>query len=136
MIKNERQYKITKTQTVKFTDALHDLVKRADIDPFMRQLEEDALKSQLQELNRQIQEYDELRSGTRNVIKVDSIDQLPKALIQARIASGFTQKELADLVGLKMQQIQRYESTDYASANLSRIKKIVDVLGVTVRIGS
>ena len=58
------------------------------------------------------------------------VADLPSILIKARIAQGLSQKELADRIGLKEQQIQRYEATDYASANLARIKEVVNAFGV------
>ena len=57
---------------------------------------------------------------------------MPYILIKARIAQGLSQKELAERIGLKEQQIQRYEATDYASANLSRIKEVVSAFGVGI----
>ena len=42
---------------------------------------------------------------------------------------GLSQKELADRIGLKEQQIQRYEATEYASASLTRIQEIIGALG-------
>jgi transcriptional regulator with XRE-family HTH domain len=41
-----------------------------------------------------------------------------------------TQEELAEKIGMKSQQLQRYEATDYGSASLSRIAEIADVLQV------
>ena len=46
---------------------------------------------------------------------VDSFDELPQALVKARIALRLSQKDLADRLGMKEQRIQRYESTDYQS---------------------
>ena len=43
---------------------------------------------------------------------------------------GFSQKDLAQRLGLKEQQIQRYEATGYASASLARIQEIIEALGV------
>ena len=53
------------------------------------------------------------------------VSALPEMLIKARIARGMTQRDLAARIGLKEQQIQRYEATDYASASLSRIMDVV-----------
>ena len=50
-----------------------------------------------------------------------SFDELPKALVQARIARGWTQKGLAGRVGLDEQKIEDYEATDYQRASLARI---------------
>jgi HTH-type transcriptional regulator/antitoxin HigA len=49
-------------------------------------------------------------------------------LIQARIARGLTQKELTQKMGLKEQQIQRYEASSYAKASLARINQIIKFL--------
>ena len=51
----------------------------------------------------------------------------------AQIAVGISQKELAARLGLKEQQIQRYEATDYASASLARVNAVIRALGLTVR---
>ena len=71
------------------------------------------------------------RPNRRPQIRLDSLGtvaELPATLIKARIARGLSQKDLADRIGLKEQQIQRYEATDYASASLARIKKVVSAL--------
>jgi transcriptional regulator with XRE-family HTH domain len=67
------------------------------------------------------------------VLARESFEDLPSALIQARIASGLSQKELAGRLNLKEQQIQRYEATEYASASLERINDVIRALGVSVR---
>src|SRR5712692_4817194 len=100
MIKNERQYKLTKTQAEKFVWALDQLSTRsaqaAAVHPLLRKAEEDALRSQLADLRAEMQEYDALRTGKRTVLRISSLDELARALIQARIASGLSQKELAE----------------------------------------
>jgi len=53
-----------------------------------------------------------------------------KALIRARIAAGMTQEGLARRLGVKPQQVQRYEATDYESASFARILKVVEALGL------
>ena len=50
--------------------------------------------------------------------------------VEARVASGLSQRDLAERLGLKEQQIQRYEATEYASASLRRIREVVGALGV------
>ena len=133
MIKNERQYRITKTQAKKFASALSDAQSKEYTDPLLAELERNALKSQLDELSQQIDEYEKLQAGTRSVIDVDSFAELPDALVKARIAAGLSQKNLADRLKLKEQQIQRYEATDYRTASLARLQEIVQALGISVR---
>jgi len=130
MIKNERQYKITKVQIAKFEAALDELTARSGAKSRLRKLEEDALRSQLDELRDEVKQYEELRSGGPKTIQIDSFDELPRALVEARIVAGLSQKDLAERLNLKEQQIQRYEATNYGSASLTRLKEIAQALGV------
>jgi ribosome-binding protein aMBF1 (putative translation factor)/cytidylate kinase len=136
VIKNERQYRITKSQADKFEDAIREL-ESAKPDPRvhakLRQAQIDALRSQLTELQEEVEEYESLRSGKRRVLELGSFEDLPRALIQARIASGMSQEDLAERLGLKSQQIQRYEATDYLGASLSRVSQVVQTLGLQVQ---
>ena len=135
MIKNERQYRITKAQAEKFERTIAEVTANPNrsIHPTLRKAQVEALKSQLEELKRELQEYAALRSGKRRVIALGSIEELPKTLIQARIAAGLSQEELAAKLGLKPQQVQRYEATNYQSASLERVNEILRVLGVKFR---
>jgi len=132
MIKNERQYRITKAQAERFAQALSAVAAdgRQHLHPALRKAEVEALRSQLADLKKELAEYDALSSGRRRVVPLDSNEALPKTLIQARIAAGLTQEELAQKLGLRPQQIQRYEATSYQSASLERINQIVRALGV------
>src|SRR6266849_1862556 len=108
MIKNERQYRITQARAEEFRQGIA-------------------------QSERERREYDELKSGRRKVLTYGSFDELPKALVQARIARGWTQKDLADRLGLDEQKIQDYEATDYQRASLARIRKIVHALKIEIR---
>jgi len=137
MIKNERQYRITKAQAEKFEQALAQVgevtTENRKLHPLLHKAQKEALESQLIELQAQLAEYDALRSGERFVLEVSSFDDLPRALIQSRIAAGLSQKELAERLNMKEQQIQRYEATEYASASIERVKEVIEALGVSVR---
>lgn len=61
------------------------------------------------------------------------IDSIPDLLVAARIARGMTQKDLADYMGLKMQQIQAYESDRYQGASLSRIAWVAKALNLDIQ---
>ena len=136
MIKNERQYKITRSQVEKFKESLQTLKKSnktlPGVDPRFQKLEKDALESQLLDLEREIQEYEDLKTGKIPIMELLTIRDLPTTLIKARIALGLSQKDLADRIGLPEQQIQRYESTDYESASMTRMKQIIDALHLEI----
>ena len=132
MIKNERQYRITKAQAARFMQTLENLRQRSDsstgVHPRIARAQEEAVKSQLEDLERELREYEELRAGGFRLDKLEVVEELAALMVMARIAQGLTQKELAERAGLKEQQIQRYEATDYASASLTRIKEVVSAL--------
>ena len=131
MIQNEREYKITKAQADKFTEALAAFeANPPEGHPKMRKAYKDAMTSQLEELQDQLSDYDALKLGQTNTLAIASLDELPRVLIQARIASGLSQKDLGERLGLKEQQIQRYEATLYQSASLTRLLEIAHALEV------
>ena len=65
-----------------------------------------------------------------NNFLISKIEDLPETLIKARILKGYTQKDLADLAGLKEQQIQRYEATNYDSINFGKLIYISNCMGL------
>jgi ribosome-binding protein aMBF1 (putative translation factor) len=131
MIQNEREYKITKAQADKFSEALIAFEKNPpEGHPKMRKAYKDAMQSQLGELQVQLSDYDALKRGKSKALPIASLDELPKVLIQARIAAGLSQRELGEQLGLKEQQIQRYEATLYRSASLTRLLGVAHALGI------
>ena len=136
MIKNERQYKITKAQAARFSEALRQFEAEQsevrEVHPLLLKARHDALRSQLTDLENDLREYEALKEGTFEFGQLRSVTELPRLLIRARIASGLSQRDLAGRLGLKEQQIQRYEASDYSSASLARIRSVVAALGVDV----
>jgi transcriptional regulator with XRE-family HTH domain len=135
MIKNERQYRITKAQLDRFSDAIAHVKAAPDsgIDPILKRAESEGLQSQLRDLKDEISAYEALQAGNAHVVEVESFDEIPTALIRARITAGLSQKDLAVRLGLKEQQVQRYEATNYAGASFSRLSEVVKALGISVR---
>lgn len=133
MIKNERQYKITraKADEVRVELAAVECVAAPEgVSSEMRALQVEALRGTLGDLEAELAEYDALHDAT--LIEATGIGEFPTALIRARIARGLTQRELAERVGLAEQAIQRYEAGDYAGVSFARLVEIADALGVTV----
>ena len=65
MIENERQHRITKSQIAKFEAALSGLSALEGANVRLRKLEEDSLRSQLDELRDEVEQFERLRSGGR-----------------------------------------------------------------------
>jgi DNA-binding Xre family transcriptional regulator len=89
-------------------------------------------ESQLEELREDLAEYEALRDGRVTVIELESLRDLPSALIRARIAAHLTQRALAERLGVKEQQIQRYEATHYSGVTFERLQAVADALDVRV----
>ncbi|WP_428489107.1 XRE family transcriptional regulator [Rhodopila sp.] len=134
MITNEKQYRSTRLQVDKFRRALAALGVSSDpsLPAVLVKAQRDALESQIAELEAEAVLYDRLRSGQITHFEAEGLDELPDILIQARIARGMSQKDLAAFLGLKEQQIQRYEAERYRSASLDRLMEISDALGVQI----
>ena len=134
MITNARQHRVTKTEIARFEEALASVdEEQKHLHPRLRQAMRDGFESQIEELREQMAAYEALRAGKVSVLQLDSLDSLPDALVRARIAVRLTQRQLAERLGLKEQQIQRYETTRYAGVGFDRLRKIATALGVTTR---
>ena len=136
MIKNERQYRITQAWAKKFRASLRELTSQPRpkaVHPKMWEAQKAGIQSQLRNLEEEHHEYESLKTGGPKTLELDSLDALPKVLIQARIAAGLTQEDFAARLGLKPQQIQRYEANDYQTASLARLLEIARALSLRVR---
>jgi HTH-type transcriptional regulator/antitoxin HigA len=136
MITNERQYRVSKAQLSNLEKAaeVFDLDETAERigSKVLAKAELEALRSEVEILSAQLREYETLKSGMVTVLKAKNLSELPSILIRARITQRLSQRELADKLGLKEQQIQRYESEEYASASLRRLSEIADALKLNI----
>ena len=136
MITNERQYRITSNHIEKLKTTIDTFNIKAVSErvksKVLAKAELEALRSEYENLSAQLHEYESLKSGTIEILKAPSLKELPLILIKARIAKGLSQRQLADALGLKEQQIQRYEAEEYASANLHRLAEVANALGLNI----
>lgn len=132
MIFSDRQYSVSKEQSAKLRGALERVLADTKKHERLRKIEASALESQIAEIDREIADYDLLKSGSVTFAESYALADLPRILVQARIAQGLSQTELAERLGMKAQQVQRYEATEYMSASLARLIEIADILKVRV----
>ena len=125
------QYKVTQT---KLRDLELDLSQLDVPDPILHPRlvlgRRNSLNLLINELRQEILEYDRLKSGRVTEFAFNSIQDLPMVMIQARIARGLTQKELAEKIGVQEQQIQRYEANNYHAIGFDRLQVILTALNV------
>lgn len=130
MIYSDKQYGISSGELAKLKDALAATIHEDRDDAWLQDIEIEGLKSQIAEIEADIAHYELLKAGEITFAKSHSLDALPNILVQARIASGMSQSDLARELGLKPQQVQRYEATDYMGASLARLIDVSKILNV------
>lgn len=131
MIYNERQYLSSHKQLENLSGALVSF-QSSGFD-WLDEAQTKAIESQIKEIKSEIREYELIKEGKVSYSECSGLSELPRTLILARIASGMTQKDLAERLGLPAQQVQRYEASSYMSASLARLIAVAEILGVKVR---
>jgi HTH-type transcriptional regulator/antitoxin HigA len=134
MIKNEHQYFITKKQLENLRTSI-EFLKNFDGDAEIAkptslelELELGHIQSQIACLEEELEEYHKIKNGIKVPSFPKSITDIGGFLVQLRIAANLSQAELAKLVNTRTQVIQRYEATNYATANLARVVRIVEAI--------
>ena len=130
MIYSDKQYAISSGELTKLKNALAVTEAQSPKEKWAQELEIEGLKSQIAEIEADITHYSLLKAGEISFAKSFSLDALPRMLVQARIAAGMSQTDLAKSLGLKPQQVQRYETTEYMSASLARLIEVANILNV------
>lgn len=136
MIRNERQYKITRSWANKFEATLEEVERRGktgELTGLALKMFRESNECLLGRLVDQLNEYDDLKKGIFDFDSLEKLVKVPESLIKARIALNWTQRELAEHVGTTEQQIQKYEDTDYSSASFARMVNIIHILLIHAR---
>ena len=124
MIKNKKQLSQSKVQLAKLKE-LAD--KYRDAKNIVDKAKFGSLECQIEDLENEISEYETIKENGINGLSFD-LSNLEKSIMSLRIASGLTQKELADKIGVAEQHIQRYEIQDYQKTSFERIIELISVL--------
>jgi HTH-type transcriptional regulator / antitoxin HipB len=132
MIQNEHQYKVTKGEIEKLQEVIEKILLEKDsLNERQIVSMQATFQTQIDRMNAEIEEYENLKAGKVD-IKMSSIEDLPKALIQKRISLDMTQRQLAEKLGIKEQMVQRYESNNYESASLHRLTEVWKALDLAM----
>ena len=136
MIKNEKQYKITKSKLKDLERSLKVCKEGTFPDKTIHKAMADSLKSLMGDLEKEIREYENLKSKKAPTLKIGSLADLPDVLVRSRISQGLTQKQLAVKLGMQAQQIQRYESENYRRVSFGTLLEISKTLNIDLDKGS
>jgi transcriptional regulator with XRE-family HTH domain len=128
MIKNDARRELTAAQIEGFRQALTNagrdmtgkraITVRGSYEGMIRQLEDE------------LREYDELKSGELTLPNVGRLDQIAPFVAKMRIAKGVSQTELARRLGVSKQVISRYEETEYQTVAIARLQEILDAIRI------
>jgi len=137
MLQNEREFQNTKIQLGKMEQALEQaqskLALRPDLPDIVRQGHLNGITATIGDLRAELSEYEALQGGQVRALPMQSVlAELPATLVRARIARGWTHKELAQALGTSEQQVQKDESGGYAKARLDKLNRVADALGVSL----
>lgn len=92
------------------------------------------LTSQKQDIQATLESYEKAKMGDYADFIKRAGNDIGALLIVGRIIKGFSQKDLARRVGLKEQQVQRYEADRYRSITLSGYRRIAQALGIQLKV--
>ncbi|MEN6430573.1 MAG: helix-turn-helix domain-containing protein [Coriobacteriales bacterium] len=119
MIKSRRQLTVAQRKMKEIDVALQFAIEpgeRTDLERLCHQL------------RHEIQEYEAITRKYVSSFQIRSVDDLSDALIKARLYRGLSQKQLAGLLGVSEQMVQRDEAGGYEKASLVRLAETADAL--------
>jgi ribosome-binding protein aMBF1 (putative translation factor) len=134
MIKNEKQYKISKKKLKELALQMDKVGSDKDQAPLRNQLLLASLADTRQVLEEEVAVYDSLKKNKKPTLKERLISELPSIITEYKIISGLTQKEFSEKLGLKEQQLQRYEADNFKSVTFKNLLRFFDIMGLEIRI--
>ena len=132
MILNELQLEASKKHLSDLTTwiSVMESEDQSTQDQF-RKLELLGLQEFATDIRADIEEYEELCAGNFEAPPPSvNFMELPKILVQTRIAIGWTQEQLANHVHSKLSQIKKYEQNLYFGASIFKKFEIAEALDV------
>jgi HTH-type transcriptional regulator/antitoxin HigA len=134
MIKNEKQYRISKKLLNDINENIADLQKDTTQHPLKIKLLLASALNMQKEIEQDILLYETLKKDKIKVLKERLVADLPSLFIEFKIKSGLTQKEFAAQLGIKEQQLQRYEADNFRSVTFKNLLRFLDAVGLEVTI--
>ncbi len=133
MITNELEYRVAIESRRVLNAAIHSTEDQQIRNTEEYELLREGAISKLHKLDKEIAQYETLRDGAAAEFYVD-FDDIDEAFILARHLRHMSQQELGDKLGVKQQQIQRYETRNYEQATLARLRDVAWALNCNIRL--
>lgn len=138
IILNEKELREARARVARLSEALsseHSLEQMAvGLPPEVISQITKMMKSERAGLVTSIKAYEAAKdTGDAKPLQEKAGSDPGLTLIVARISKGYSQKDLAWRLGIKEQQIQRYEADRYSSISIKNYARIAALLGVQLR---
>ncbi len=132
MIKSDAQRERTLVQIEGFRQALTQVEQGTSVKRLAAI--RGSYASVIRQLEDELREYDQLKSGKVLLPRVQRLDQIAPFITKIRIAKGVSQTELARRLGVSKQVISRYEESAYQTVGIGRLQGILDAIGIKTRV--
>ncbi len=130
MIKSEKQKNRTLESINKFKLELSKLLESSTMEKDFKETYKNSYEIMINQLEKEVAEYEELKQGKFELPKDVTFIELLKNLTKIRISKGLSQQDLAKLVGISRQQLNRYEEHDYQNVSVEKINSILQSLNI------
>lgn len=131
MITSDRQLKVT----LEKIDALKKALAAGPdkgVPEDLRDVFVDGHLSMIESLNKEVSEYEHLKTIKPSEIEVRSFADLRLLPIRYRIAAHLTQNEFANKMNINLRQICRYEDESYENLTVETLQGIIEKLPVQI----
>ena len=131
MISNEKQYRISKKRLTDIQLKISETGKNTRHDPLRNKLILASLNNQLKQLQEELAQYESLKKK-KLPVKERPLAELPQLITEYKIANGFTQKQLSLKLGMKEQQLQRYEANRFKGISFDNLLQLISAMDVNL----
>jgi HTH-type transcriptional regulator / antitoxin HigA len=132
---NEKEAREARARISRLSEALHSEHAMepvvAGLPPEVVSQVSRMMKAERERLTRAVEAYEVAKETQKPTALKALVNQEPGLmLIVARIANGYSQKDLAWRLGVKEQQVQRWEAERYGQISLKNYNRVAALLGV------
>ncbi len=134
MIKNEKQYKISKKRLNELVERINATKYSGNHNSLKLKMLTAPLEGIKKEMEKEIAEYEKLKANKSIILKERSLAEVPNIIIEYKIAHNLTHKDFSKLLGIKEQQLQRYESDGFKTVSFQNLMKFINLINLDLKV--
>lgn len=128
MIKNSHEYDLTNSMLIQFNERKNNLKKQKITEEVICEI--NGIDSITEDLKQQVHWYEAVKNNTIVFEKIETLGDLPKAIIGKRIQLNIMQDELAQKLGMDSDEYIRMENDDFYGLTPELLSKILLILNI------